>query len=58
MIVSGPQASHQFCTRWQCRPLGTAHFDLPMLEASYEHFPAAAVHLVYDLDIYRVQNVP
>ena len=58
MIVGGLQASHQFCAHWQCRPLGTAHFDLPTLEASYEHFPAVVVRPVYDLPIYRAQNVP
>ena len=57
MIVSGPQASNQLCSRWQCKSQGVAHFDLPLLEASYEHFPTAIVRAIYDLRLTEVEAV-
>jgi 4-amino-4-deoxy-L-arabinose transferase-like glycosyltransferase len=57
VVVGGPEASNQLCARWQCRPLGTAHFDWKQLESSYEHFPTAVVNPVYDLTLAAVDAV-
>jgi 4-amino-4-deoxy-L-arabinose transferase-like glycosyltransferase len=57
VVVGGPQASNQLCARWECRTIGTAHFDWKQLESSYEHFPAAVINPVYDLTLARVEAV-
>lgn len=58
IIVSGPQASLQLCARWQCGTTHTAHFDMPVMETSYEHFPSTVFRLVYDLTMRKVESIP
>jgi len=57
VIVNGPQASNQLCTRWQCHPSGAMRFEWPQLEASYEHFPTTIIRPVYDLTLMTVEAV-
>ena len=58
VVVNGPQTSDQVCTHWQCHLLGTAYFDWPTLEASYEHFQPKIDHPAYGLTLLMVDPVP
>lgn len=57
VIVTGAGTPGELCARWRCAPTGAAHFDLPALESSYEHFPSAVVRATHDLTLNRVLAV-
>jgi 4-amino-4-deoxy-L-arabinose transferase-like glycosyltransferase len=58
IVVEGPSRVSGLCDRWACRPFGVGRFDMPALEASYEHFPTEIVRWQYALDVYGVDAVP
>jgi 4-amino-4-deoxy-L-arabinose transferase-like glycosyltransferase len=57
MVVDGPSRVAGLCDRWRCRSLGTTQFNMPILEASYEHFPVNINRLQFSLDLYLVESV-
>lgn len=57
IVVDGPSRVAGLCDRWRCRSLGSTRFDLPVLEASYEHLPANVTPLQVSLDLYAVESV-
>lgn len=57
IVVDGPSRVAGLCDRWRCRSLGVARFDLPVLEASYEHLPVHVVPSQFSLDLYVVEAV-
>jgi 4-amino-4-deoxy-L-arabinose transferase-like glycosyltransferase len=57
VIIDGPFRVAGLCDRWDCSHLGTVRFDMPVLEASYEHFPTAIVRVQHALDLYLVKAV-
>lgn len=57
IVVDGPSRVAGLCDRWRCRSLGSARFDLPVLEASYEHLPVSVTPLQVSLDLYAVESV-
>lgn len=57
IVADGPSRVAGLCDRWHCRSLGVAEFDLPVLEASYEHMPARVVPLQFSLELYAVESV-
>ena len=56
VVVNGPSHVRGLCDRWRCRPIAESRFDLPLLEASYEHFPTAITPLQFTLDVYQVES--
>ncbi len=57
VVVDGPARVSGLCDRWQCQSLGTVQFNLPVLEASYEHFPVRIDRLQFPLNIYEVKSL-
>jgi 4-amino-4-deoxy-L-arabinose transferase-like glycosyltransferase len=57
VIVDGPSRVAGLCDRWECSHLGTARFDMPVLEPSYEHFPTAILRMQDALELYLVKAV-
>ncbi len=57
VVVSDSAYATELCSRWRCRSLGTARFDLRALEASYEHLPVEVVPFQVSLDLYAVEEL-
>ena len=55
VVVDTSTRVAKLCGRWQCSHLGTTRFDLPVLEASYEHKPVSIVYQQETLELYRVE---
>jgi hypothetical protein len=57
VVVNDSAYATELCDRWRCRSLGTARFDLRVLEASYEHLPVEVVPFQVSLDLYVVEEL-
>jgi hypothetical protein len=57
VVVSDSAYATELCSRWRCRSLGTARFDLRVLEASYERLPVQVVPFQVSLDLYVVEEL-
>jgi hypothetical protein len=56
LVAFGPNGVQDIFPFTQLTPIAAFHLDVPILEASYEHFPQQIWRYAVDLQIYEWHN--